>query len=124
MAKVRANLLYLESPDADPLEDFKPNGPFGLFVQAFVGAEGCPGEESFGFMVCTPDWFAVEHLRVRGSLASGRHFIFVTEFNYHALEKFVRDYCASCEGQTWREAAEKVARLGHWEFEDYKVFPN
>ena len=119
---IRAELRFLDSPRADPIENYKPEGPFGLFVQAFVGPYGDRGEESFGFTVCTPDWFASEHLRARKSLAIGRHFIFVDEFDYTALEKFVRDYCASCEGDTWQEVAEKVARIGHWEFEDYKPF--
>jgi hypothetical protein len=75
-------------------------------------------------MVCTPEWFVAEHLPSPTSIATGRHFIFVREFDYPALEKFVRDYCASCEGLTWAEVGEKVGRLGHWEFEDYRPIPN
>ena len=125
MVNIRAELRFLSATgNADPLEAYHPQPPFGFCVQAIVGPLGSPGEEFFDFMVCTPDWFALEHLRVKGSVASGRHFIFVQEFNYLALEEFVRDYCASCEGKSWREAAEKVARLGHWEFEDYRPFPS
>jgi hypothetical protein len=125
MASIRAELRFLSSTgNADPLETYRPEPPFGFGIHAIVGPLGSLGEESFGFMVCTPDWFASEHLRVRNSVVSGRHFIFVSEFNYPALEKFVRDYCASCEGESWREVAEKVARLGYWEFEDYKPSSN
>lgn len=122
MTIVRAKLRYLHSPDCDSLQNFQSDGPFGLFVQAIVGPLGDRGEESFGFTVCTLEWFSSEHLQRPDSIAVGRHFIFVREFNYSALEKFVREYCASCEGATWTEAAEKVARLGHWEFEDYRPF--
>lgn len=55
---VRAKLRFLHSPDADPLERFAPNGAFGILVMAIVGPVDAPGEESFDFMLCTPDWLA------------------------------------------------------------------
>jgi hypothetical protein len=119
---VRADLRFLSSPDADPLEEFHPNGPFGILVQAIVGPAGAHGEESFDFMLCTPEWFASDRLPNSKSIALGRYFIFVREFNYAALKDYVRGYCASCEGDTWTEVAEKIARFGHSEFEDYKPF--
>ena len=119
---MRAELKFLFSVDADPLENYRPCGPFGLYVEAFVGPLGERGEESFGFMVCTPDWLSSNKLPDRTSAVMGRHFIFVNEFDYSVLEKFVRDYCHSCEGKTWAEVGEKVARLGHWEFEDYQPY--
>jgi hypothetical protein len=121
---VQAELRFLHSPDADPIESYRPNAAFGLFVQAIVGPKGAPGEESFGFTVCSPEWFVSEHLSEKSSIATGRHFIFVREFDYRALEKFVRDHCAACDGKTWSETAEKVGRLGMWEFEDYRETPN
>lgn len=88
-------------------------------MTAFVGPLEGPGEESFDFILCTPDWFQTDRLPTPESIAIGRHYVFVTEFNYAALEKFVRHYCSRCEGKTWQEVAEKVAHLGHWEFENY-----
>lgn len=117
---VRAELKFLRSPDADPLNTFRPNGDFGILVQALVGPEGAKGEESFDFLVCTPEWFASDCLPRTDSIATGRHVLFVRQFNYQTLENFVRSYCASCEGQTWSDVADKLARLGHWEFEDYR----
>jgi hypothetical protein len=55
----------------------------------------------------------------RSGLRPGRHFLFVNNFNYSALESYVRDFCYSCEGASWHAVAEKVGRLGKWEFEDY-----
>jgi hypothetical protein len=119
---IQAELRFLSSPDADPLEEFRPNGPFGILVQAIVGPRLAMGEESFDFIVCTPEWFAANRLPELKSIASGRNFIFVNQYNYFDLEGFVRNYCASCEGATWEDVAKKVARIGHWEFEDYKHF--
>ena len=118
---MRAKLLRLYSPDADPIEQYLPDGSFGLLVTAFVGPEDGPGEESFDFMLCTPDWF--ERKMMTRPHVSGRHTVFVRRFDYVALEHYVRDYCSKCEGSSWREVAEKVARLGAWEFEDYDAPP-
>jgi hypothetical protein len=119
---VRAELKSLHSPEADPLQDFRPSGPFGILVQAIVGPHGEKGQESFDFMLCSPEWFVADKLPSANSVVAARHYIFMREYDYSTLEKFVRDYCASCEGTTWREAAERVGRLGRWEFEDYGSF--
>jgi hypothetical protein len=115
--KVRAELKFLFSPDADPLQSFLPNGPFGILVMAMIGPAGQEGHESFDFMVCTAEWFASN---MREEIAMGRHYLFVRDFSYARVEKFVRDYCDSCgEAATWRGIAEKLGRLGMWEFEDH-----
>jgi immunity protein 8 of polymorphic toxin system len=114
---MRAELKSLFSTDADPLEDFAPTGPFGIPVMAMIGPAGQEGHESFEFMLCTPDWFSSN---LGEDFKMGRHYLFVRGFDYAQLENFVREYCASCgEAQTWGALAEKLARLGKWEFEDY-----
>jgi hypothetical protein len=104
--KIRATLRSLYSPDADPLENFLPDGPFGILVQALIGPADGPGEESFDFMLCTPEWFGSN---MKEDIAIGRHHLFVKEFSYTRLEKFVRDYCTRCDGYSWQEVAEKRA---------------
>ena len=117
---MRAELKSLFSPDADPLKDFLPTGPFGILVMAMIGPAGQPGHESFDFMLCTPEWFSSN---LREDFKMGRHYLFVRDFDYAQLEKFVQKYCASCgEAATWSALAEKLARLGKWEFEDYKQY--
>lgn len=116
---MRAELRHLSSPDVDP-EQFQQDGPFGFLVMAFVGPNDGPGEESFDFMLCTPEWFA--SCMDRG-IMPGRRNIFVKHYDYSELEDFVRDYCASCQGDGWGEVALKVARIAHWEFEDYDSRP-
>jgi len=113
---IHAQLKRLHSPEAHSLEEFRPNGPFGILVQAIVGTVGTVGEESFDFMLCTPEWF---DSNMSGQIALGRHYLFVREFDFEKLTKFVSDYCFSCTGSSWQSVAEKVGRLGKWEFEDY-----
>ncbi len=111
-----AELKNLECTDVSSLEAFRPEGDFGIYILAMIGPAGSPGEESFGFTLCTPTWFAQNR---RGEFALGRHYLFVSGYDYTALEKFVRGYCQRCMGNSWTEVAQKVARLGYWEFEDY-----
>ena len=113
---VRAELKSLFSSDADPLKDFRPNGPFGISVKAIAHPVGIDGEEAFDFILCTPEWFAAN---MPSDFVMGRHYLFVREYNYARLEKFVRDYFASFEEESWKEVGEKLGRLGKWEFEDY-----
>jgi hypothetical protein len=114
---MRAELKSLYSPDANPLKDFAPAGPFSILVTAMIGPAGQQGHESFDFMLCTPEWFASN---IREDFKMGRHYLFVRDFDYMQLERFVREYCGSCaEAPHWSALAEKLARLGKWEFEDY-----
>jgi len=113
---VTAKLRFLHSPDADPLEAFAPDGPFGILVMAIVGPSDGPGQESFDFMLCTPDWFSSN---MKDDLTTGRHHVFVKRYDHSRLQAFVESYCAECSGSSWKDVAEKLGRLGKWEFEDY-----
>ncbi len=42
------------------------------------------------------------------------------EYNYEQLRRFIEGYCSTSTGNSWKEVAEKIARVGYWEFEDYK----
>jgi hypothetical protein len=112
-----AQLKGLDSTDTPSLEIFRPEGPFGIYIFAFIGPAGSAGEESFGITVCTPEWF---EQNMKDSIKSGRHHLFVKEYNYDELKSFLTKYCRACMGNSWAEVAEKVARIGYWEFEDYK----
>jgi hypothetical protein len=84
-----------------------------------VGPSGSVGEESFGITVCTPEWF---EQNMKDSVTSGRHYLFVKEYDYQELKSFLIKYCSTSMGNSWAEVAEKVARIGYWEFEDYKPY--
>lgn len=118
---MRASLKYLHSPDIEDLDCYVPPDPssFGFLLQAMFGAEGGPGEESFDMIVCTPAWLQIELTKFAGIL-SGRHYLFVERYNINQIRQYLTNYAKQCEGKTWREVAEKLARFGKWEFEDYR----
>ena len=60
-------------------------------------------------------------MRSEGFVA-GRHTVITTvdTFTEHCLRAFLTRRGENTSGETWNEVAEKVARLGLWEFEDYR----
>jgi hypothetical protein len=86
-------------------------------VRLIVGPQGGDGEESFDLMVVTPRRLAA--LLRRDGAVVGRHYLFVGEMDRPYIERFLQDRMRRIAGDTWREVAEKVGRIAHWEFEDY-----
>ncbi|MFT3841797.1 MAG: immunity 8 family protein [Myxococcaceae bacterium] len=109
----------LHSPDVQDLKSFADAAPadFQLLVQAMIGPQGQDASESFDVVVCS-----VEALRKqvsRGPLI-GLHHIVMARFDFDLLTATIRAYCTRCEGATWQEVAQKLGRLGHWEFDEYR----
>jgi Immunity protein 8 len=117
---MHAELKRLHSPDVRDLRKYQPKDAacFGILVQAMFGPSGTEGEESFDVVVCTPDWLKEE--LSREVLVVGRHHIVVARYDYEMIEAFLKTHAQSCQGATWRDVAERLARLGKWEFEDYR----
>ncbi|OLU22201.1 hypothetical protein BVH03_25295 [Pseudomonas sp. PA15(2017)] len=117
---MNAELKRLHSPDIYDLENYKPESPtsFNFLLQAMIGPAGEDGEESFDIDVCTPKW--IEENCEQDVVLIGRHYLIVREYNYKKIDEFIRKFLLSCVGEDWNEVANKVARLGFWEFEDYE----
>lgn len=117
---MKAKLKELYSPEAYNLAEFCPEEPdnFCILVSAIVGPEDSKGEESFNIQVCTPKWLC-SYLDKCNGIMPGRHFLFVLEYDYEKIYDKIKRLIESCSGSNWNEVAEKVARIGHWEFEDY-----
>ncbi len=116
---IAATLKRLHSPDVSDLASFVPehSTKFGFLLQIIAGPLGERGEESFDVVVCTPSLLS-ERLGPKGFLI-GRHHLLMNQYDYPALAQFISDYCKNCRGQSWREVAEQLGRIGKWEFENY-----
>ncbi|WP_348804212.1 Imm8 family immunity protein [Gordonia sp. VNQ95] len=93
-------------------------GNDAVSVRILCGPLGQPGEESFDILVCTPDSLKPE--LEAGVPRLGRHTLLQGRLDLPAAYKFIDEYVSSVEGKDWTEVAEKLARLGKWEFEDYR----
>jgi len=120
---IKATLRYLHSPDVPDLESFLPAEPqhFGILVQAFIGSSDTSIEESFDFMVCTPDWLS-ERLEKEKYLF-GRHYLFVQTYNYQTIWQAISGLCGQFIDSEWVNVAQKIGRYGYWEFEDQYILP-
>jgi hypothetical protein len=116
---LRAEIRRLHSPDLFDLRHDSPTPPddFSVLIQILVGPAGGPGEESFDVLVVTPKYLA-RRVAQQGPVC-GRHLLVVESFDYASIEEWIRRAVHSCEGSTWSEVALRIARIGHWEFEDY-----
>src|SRR5260221_408716 len=116
-AKVRAVYTWT----MDDLEKYTPEDleGFCVSVRALVGPKNGEGEESFDIQVCSPKKLQ-EICQEQGFLV-GRHHLIVCRYDAPTIKRLITELIERCEGDSWREVAEKVGRIGHWEFEDYKA---
>lgn len=86
-----------------------------------IGPEGENGSESFDFNVCTPKWLQ-QKLPPEEALF-GRHKLIVLDYNRDRIIRKINHLCDRTLGSNWTEIATRLARYGHWEFEDYQPHP-
>lgn len=110
---MKARLKSVHSPDVDMSTAIAQDV---ILVQLIIGPADEAGEESFDILVCTPQW--IERAVKDGPL-SGRHLVIVDEVDRDSIVQFVEAYLTDLDEPTWADLAEKIGRLGKWEFEDY-----
>jgi len=114
---MKAAIRSFVSPDADLDGELDP-ALDSLFFQFLAGPAGEEGEESFDITVCTPGWLA-EQTRTSG-IINGRHLLIVDRIDFPAITAYLVGEIEKLEEDTWPELAQKIGRLGRWEFEDYE----
>jgi hypothetical protein len=118
IAGVHGALVDVEF-DPDPGSLPADPSQFAFRARLLIGPQGGTGEESFELTVCSPEWLAARSREV--GIIDGRHHAIVNRdrFDLAELRSWLERRVSSVEGSTWREVAERAARLGYWEFEDY-----
>lgn len=91
---------------------------FSITLQIIVGIQDQDGGESFCIDVCTPKYL-IENFK-QSDMIWGRHYLFVFEYNFSMIKKKIDEYFESINNGNWDDISEKMARIGLWEFEDYK----
>lgn len=118
MSIVRPELKRLHSPDIYDLANFDVgvNEPFGILIQSMFGPKGVDSEESFDFIACNTSWI---EQRIGLGLFNGRHHLIMIQFNLEEIKDYLTAAANQISCSTWDEVAEKLSRIGKWEFEDY-----
>lgn len=116
---MKATIRRFHSPDVPDLDSWTPPDPtcFGFLLQVLVGPQNAEGEESFDFVVCTPDWLKEKH--GERAIILGRHHVLLFEYDLEGIKKALAEIEARASGNSWRDVASEIARYGRWEFEDY-----
>jgi hypothetical protein len=110
----------LTSLDVEDLASWRPlSEEFAVLIRLLVGPDGMAGEESFDLVVCSGEWLAAQARR--DGIVDARHHLVVAGFDWPRIVTYLERRVAECEGDTWRQVASKLARLGYWEFEDYQA---
>lgn len=89
-------------------------------LRMLVGSADSPGMELFDVLVCTPGWLVGEISQNGPQI--GRHMLILELLELLDLQRaqdFLRRRVEQLMAPTRSELAEKVARLGYWEFEDH-----
>jgi hypothetical protein len=113
---MRAEVGYFEWTD---LEHDRSVGtePTSTLLVFTAGPAGQPSGETFQVIVATQE--ALAELIARDDIVIGRHYLFVSIIRQDRVEDFIRDRVGRLDGRDWNQLAEKIARIGYWEFEDY-----
>jgi hypothetical protein len=116
---MRAELRSVQTMDGRDFAEYRPADKdcFGIAVRLLAGPSGSDGEESFDFTLCTPRWLETQ---LEGAPLPGRHYLFVRRFDRAGVLRFLDEYCAGFTAGSWNEIAERLGRIGHWEYEDYR----
>ena len=62
---------------------------------------------------------ALNVLLARDGIVIGRHLLLVKRVDRTRIEAFLADRLRRIDGDSWDVVAEKISRIGYWEFEDY-----
>lgn len=112
---IRPKLRRLHSPDLqEPVLPVDPSHCIVL-IQAMVGPDNGPGEESFDFCVVTPS-----HLQGHKGPRWGRGLLIVELFDWGIVRKAVEDRLAVVAASTWEEIGSELNRELVWEFDNYR----
>lgn len=116
----KAVLRWLHSPDVHNLKEWQPHDPsrFGILIQAMIGPNLEPGEESFDFFVCTPAWLDDE--LGREGHRFGLYCLIVPAYDFVAIHSALQRLCDRISGRDWDEVATVLSHYGKWEFEHYR----
>jgi hypothetical protein len=119
---MRACIVRILADDG-PIAEYRPADPsrVDVIVRMLVGPCGAAGEESFDVRVLSVAMLADE-LGGSGRVVDGRHTLLVREWSGSALIEYLERAVSACVADRWESLAEKLARIGAWEFEDYKPF--
>ena len=115
---ISAKVKAIYTTDMDVLEEYIPYNAdrFCVFVRVMAGPLQGRGEEAFDVRVCNPKWLEAE--LERDGFILCMHTVIVSEYDPDQIRRILTKLFERYSGNSWRDVALKLARIGHWEFEE------
>ena len=116
---ISAKVRSIYSLEIENLDEYVPEDSdlFSVPIRVIVGPSGLDGEESFDIVVCSPEWLKIQCRK--DGFVLGRHLLIVEHFEIGAVRSIITKSIESISGNSWKEVAIAVSRIGYWEFEGY-----
>ena len=114
-----AQIFKKISNDHFDLDEFYPENEheFSLQLLLRIESEHSSRPDNFDLHICTPEWLCKHHWHPQLM----RHTLMVRKYELDEIKKTITDYIDQCEGNDWREIAQKLSRIFAWEYEDYQL---
>lgn len=108
------------SPDILDFKHFVPTDEklFSFLLELEIGIKGKQGADLFEIQVCTPQWL-LDNYKI-SDVVFCRNRLIVFEYDFENIITKIKQFISTVSGNSWEEIAIKLARIGRWEFEDYK----
>jgi hypothetical protein len=118
---IKAIIKSVDMGSSDDFASFWPadEANFGVWLNIHVGPEDEAGSHQFQFLVCTPDWIREQCSQL--GVLWGRHMLIVSSYDHSRIIGEIACYIANCTGDNFWKIAQKIARVGAWEYEDYNA---
>lgn len=106
-------------------QEYVPPDPrrFAAHISIYVGVAGERGEYYFDITVRSPR-DEVERQLAPGKFAFGYFSLVTPEWDWPAIERFLRKTIEEIEGDTWDELARKIGRFAQWELNTLGYVPD
>lgn len=117
---MKAVIKSIDLNDAIGFDQYWPDDEqcFGIWLTVQVGPDDQEGGHLFQILVCTPDWIKCKYCPQRA--VWGRHMLIVFEYEKDLIVREISNYVDGCSGKGFWDVAQKISRIGAWEFEDYE----
>ncbi|WP_081803478.1 immunity 8 family protein [Halotalea alkalilenta] len=118
---MKAIIKSIDLNDAVGFDQYWPENEecFGIWLTVQIGPDDQEGGHLFQILVCTPEWIQSQYSS--SGAVWGRHMLIVFEYDQSLIVKEISNYIDKCSGGEFWEVAQKISRIGAWEFEDYQA---
>ncbi|MFD2784145.1 immunity 8 family protein [Hymenobacter rubripertinctus] len=118
---MKAIVKGYDRSEVDDHSTYEPDAPlvFAYTLTFSIGPIGEKGADYFDVFVASAGYLQILFPDEAASFL--RHTILARDYNVKQVVALMEKYVNSLEEDTWEMLADKLSRVAHWEFEDYRL---